>query len=187
MSYNSTVGPKDSQTLNQKIVDLSGATSGYQETLVSGTNIKTINGQSILGSGNINAGGKIMLPAAISDFYAANTNNILVSGLDSTLKSTLLDIYNSYSANPENAIGVFVASFKRADVEGNVTYKVLCNRATLKVYESILAIPDTLVFGFDFYTYPTSVSNLDIVKLELELFMTGSSIDGLVNYVSITI
>ena len=40
---------------------ISAATSGLQETLVSGTNIKTINNQSILGSGNIEiqAGGTV--------------------------------------------------------------------------------------------------------------------------------
>ena len=40
---------------NKGYVD--GAVSGKQDTLVSGTNIKTINGESVLGSGNINIDG----------------------------------------------------------------------------------------------------------------------------------
>lgn len=46
---------------------ISNATSGLQETLVSGTNIKTINGESILGSGNIEIQGG-------GGSYSAGTN-----------------------------------------------------------------------------------------------------------------
>lgn len=41
------------------IDDLQTDVSGKQDTLVSGTNIKTINGNSILGSGNLSAGGAL--------------------------------------------------------------------------------------------------------------------------------
>lgn len=44
-----------------------------QNTLVSGTNIKTVNGESILGGGNINAG-DILLGRVIED-------NVTISGL----------------------------------------------------------------------------------------------------------
>lgn len=43
-------------TLNQSVVSINTALSGKQESLVSGTNIKTINGGSILGSGNLAVG-----------------------------------------------------------------------------------------------------------------------------------
>ena len=43
--------------LQKQISDLLTAVAGKQDTLVSGTNIKTINGSSILGSGNITVGG----------------------------------------------------------------------------------------------------------------------------------
>ena len=41
--------------------DITSLQSGKQDTLVSGTNIKTINGNSILGSGNLSAGGALYL------------------------------------------------------------------------------------------------------------------------------
>ena len=41
--------------------------SGKQDTLVSGTNIKTVNGQSVLGSGDLAVDGKIKLIASIED------------------------------------------------------------------------------------------------------------------------
>lgn len=47
-------GKADSTAVTQ---DIAAATSGLQETLVSGTNIKTINNESILGSGNITISG----------------------------------------------------------------------------------------------------------------------------------
>lgn len=43
--------------LRDRIRQLSAADSGFQQTLVSGTNIKTINGNSVLGSGNLVIGG----------------------------------------------------------------------------------------------------------------------------------
>lgn len=43
--------------LQKQITDLIAAVSGKQDTLVSGTSIKTINGESVLGGGNISVGG----------------------------------------------------------------------------------------------------------------------------------
>lgn len=44
-------------TLDVDVASLETAMSGKQETLVSGTNIKTVNGQSVLGSGDITVAG----------------------------------------------------------------------------------------------------------------------------------
>lgn len=57
--------------------------SGKQDVLVSGTNIKTINNQSILGSGNIDAGSSIFLEYGVS------------SELD------VAEAYNAFNANTE--------------------------------------------------------------------------------------
>jgi len=52
------VGSSDSQTLTNKTINIANNTlTGVQPTLVSGTNIKTINGASILGSGDLEVGG----------------------------------------------------------------------------------------------------------------------------------
>ena len=59
-------GKADTSTVN-------AALATKQNTLVSGENIKTVNGESILGSGNINAG-DILLGRVIED-------NVTISGL----------------------------------------------------------------------------------------------------------
>lgn len=44
-------------SIEQRVIELEDGITSKQDTLVSGTNIKTINGNSILGSGNISVGG----------------------------------------------------------------------------------------------------------------------------------
>lgn len=55
---------------NKAYVD--SAISGKQDTLVSGTNIKTINNQSILGSGNLNISGEITSDVEQKHLYIVN-------------------------------------------------------------------------------------------------------------------
>lgn len=50
----------------------------FQETLVSGTNIKTVNGDSILGSGDLTVGGTDIL----TDSYDASTKTLTLSILN---------------------------------------------------------------------------------------------------------
>lgn len=108
MSYNSTVGPKDSQTLNQKIADLSGATSGYvtteQLTAYTPTSgFSTINGSSITSGGNISVGStKIAIPSEIN--YSGGGQYVF-QVTASTELSTYTEMYNAYSgANGYNAL-----------------------------------------------------------------------------------
>ncbi|MCG5512872.1 phage tail repeat domain-containing protein [Ectothiorhodospira shaposhnikovii] len=73
------------------------ATAGYQSALVSGTNIKTINGQSVLGPGNIAIDGGSSLPAG------GSLMSMLIFGPDgaawsSTITPTLL-------GQPEHNLG----------------------------------------------------------------------------------
>lgn len=59
----------DVAEIDQDIIDLTNAIDRKQATLVSGTNIKTINGTSVLGAGNIEiqGGGEYTLPVATTD------------------------------------------------------------------------------------------------------------------------
>ena len=76
------------------IGDLETLLAGKQDTLVSGTNIKTINGESILGSGNI-----VITGDTSSVFYRGATtvsgDNYQITLLDS---KTIGDMYDDYSA-----------------------------------------------------------------------------------------
>jgi len=60
--------------------DLQTALDGKQATLVSGTNIKTINSTSILGSGNISAGGETLAQTLVLGNITGGENIILSSG-----------------------------------------------------------------------------------------------------------
>ena len=65
---------------------ISNATSGKQDTLVSGTNIKTVNNQSILGAGNIEISG--------GTTYSAGTNIDITNNTISVTGITIPDVSN---------------------------------------------------------------------------------------------
>lgn len=81
---------------------ISNATSGKQDTLVSGTNIKTINNESLLGSGNI-----VIQGGSGSDYSAGNgigiTNNIIsVTGDYETVIELTQEQYDALTSYDEN-------------------------------------------------------------------------------------
>ncbi len=59
-------------TQNEVISKINELVDDKQDTLVSGTNIKTVNGNSLLGSGNIDVGGG----ASVEAFTAAEVQTI---------------------------------------------------------------------------------------------------------------
>lgn len=70
ISLESKISKEDS--INDSVdVSLASSISGKQNTLVSGTNIKTINGNSILGSGNISISG-VANPTTLSSKIGSN-------------------------------------------------------------------------------------------------------------------
>ena len=72
-----------------------------QDTLVSGTNIKTINGNSLLGSGNIEVAANVDL----SDYYTKSQTNALVSPKLSQVTLTQAE-YDALSTKEENVLYV---------------------------------------------------------------------------------
>jgi hypothetical protein len=133
-SWGSIGGTLSSQT------DLQNALNAKQDTLVSGTNIKTINSTSILGSGNLsitasaagtntqvqfNDSGSIGGDAGLT--YDKTTDNLIVSGkvdasafqVNGTAGNGYIDLkHQSADASPPSA---FSALF--ADSNGNIKYK----------------------------------------------------------------
>lgn len=73
--------------------------STKQDTLVSGTNIKTVNGTSLLGSGNIEVSANVDL----SDYYTKSQTNALVSPKLSQVTLTQAE-YDALSTKKENVL-----------------------------------------------------------------------------------
>lgn len=78
------------------ISDINTALSGKQDTLVSGTNIKTVNGASLLGYGNLaaiptgGAAGKVLVKASASD-YDVTWGDAGVSSVNGATGTVVLD------------------------------------------------------------------------------------------------
>lgn len=68
-------GTSDHALLSNLDYASSGHT-GFQDTLISGTNIKTINGASILGSGDLTVGGSYTFSTGLTDTAGTITNNL---------------------------------------------------------------------------------------------------------------
>ena len=100
-------GGADLTEVNKKIADLTEETerleSDKQDTLVSGSNIKTINGQSILGMGNINiegGGGGITLDSEMSDTSTnAVSNKVIKEYVDSFIPADFNEDFNDDFTN----------------------------------------------------------------------------------------
>jgi len=77
-------GTTATQTLTNKTINIANNTlTGVQPTLVSGTNIKTINGGSVLGSGDLTVGGGSMI--FLSSVTASNSTTV---DIETTFDST---------------------------------------------------------------------------------------------------
>lgn len=97
--------------LNDKITDLYSQLNTKQATLVSGTNIKTINGASILGSGNITIEGGSGTSITVDDTLSGTSENpvqnkIIYNAL--LKKQDVIDFSNSdvYSSTQPNGVGI---------------------------------------------------------------------------------
>lgn len=75
------------KTSADQVVGLSESLSSKQDTLVSGTNVKTINGASILGSGNLSV-------------PAATAIEMTFASIEALKAATLQDIYSAIGENP---------------------------------------------------------------------------------------
>lgn len=92
-SWSST--PSDDNVASEKLIK--DSLDAKQATLVSGTNLKTINNNSLLGSGNINIeGGGGSGGSYINDFYGDSSTNELVIDYDTGVSQA--DIVTSWSS-----------------------------------------------------------------------------------------
>lgn len=176
-SWGSIGGTLSNQT------DLQNALNAKQDTLVSGTNIKTINSSSILGSGNLsitasaagsntqvqfNDSGSIGGDAGLT--YDKTTDNLIVAGkvdvnalqVNGTAGNGHIDLkHQSADASPPSA---FSALF--ADSNGNIKYK---NDGGYYTTFSSHANTANRVYTFQdkSYTLAEAGANTDITSIQL--------------------
>lgn len=118
-------------TLQEQVTNNTSAIATKQDTLVSGTNIKTINGQTLLGSGNIEVGG-----GGTSD-YTQLTNKPQINSVELTGNKSLSDI----GAQPA---GDYALKSEIPDVSGLATKE--------EVTTGLSGKQDTLVSGTNIKT-----------------------------------
>ena len=124
-------GKADSSAVTQEI---SAAVSGKQDTLISGTNIKTINNESILGSGNIDIqGGGVNVVqttgTSTTDVMSQDAVTTQLSGYVTT--DTLQDItaQKTFVTNSSSATAKKLIKFKQG-VDGAKVGFVITNSAS---------------------------------------------------------
>lgn len=118
-------------TLQEQVTSNTSAIATKQDALVSGTNIKTINGQTVLGSGNIEVGG-----GGTSD-YTQLTNKPQINSVELTGNKSLSDI----GAQPA---GDYALKSEIPDVSGLATKE--------EVTTGLSGKQDTLVSGTNIKT-----------------------------------
>lgn len=164
-----TVGNQD-----KSIIANAQAIQGKQDKLVSGTNIKTINNQSILGSGNISiegGGSTVVVDDALSDTSENPVQNKVITTRITSIESSLgskanasdiptkvsqLENDSTYQtkANLDTALADYA---KTSDVNSKNT---LQDKAIQDNADAIATINQTLATKADTSAIPTKVSQL---------------------------
>ena len=146
-----------------------------QDTLVSGTNIKTINGESILGSGNITISGG----SSGSEYFDIHPTNIKESPdstSDFSLEFNITESeYNEILTNKRNVRLVFPAEPEQTSSDETIDIKFEYDTNTgLFYYYTGPAFKSTIVENYD----PTVTSESMISYATLMLFKDGKSYRG---------
>lgn len=146
---------EDSVTIYTKDITI----TELQEKLESGENIKTINGESILGQGNIKISTSTILDFTVEDVYHAHQEDTDLLGIETKSIVTDIDnkeqIYIHYDALKQ---GIIPCGTYRGDED----------------YYYILFIADNNVFKLhivdgDTTVYIDSIINLEDIKVEIEV------------------
>ena len=101
-----------------------------QDTLVSGTNIKTINGQSVLGEGNI----FITAEADLSNYYTKPQIDAFINDINAELGSMVVLGAYGLRWNQETDVYEALGSVNRRQIQGNMKRCVLNDDGTVNYY-----------------------------------------------------
>lgn len=136
-SWGSITGTLSSQT------DLQAALSGKQDTLVSGTNIKTINGSSVLGSGDLTiSGGSGLKGVHNVNGYFDLTSQGISAQLNASSTSAVIMAANqmyAYPFIPNNTI-------TSVSLKINVTTLGVGVNCRILIYSSVSGVPTTKLY-----------------------------------------
>ena len=141
------------KAFNQLETDVNAELNTKQDTLVSGTNIKTVNGESILGSGNIEAGGTDVEGNPTGDVTDGDLTKIKIGSKVYSIhnytdainakQDTLVSGNNIKTVNGESILGSGNIDAGGTDVEGNPTGGVTDGDLTkIKIGTKVYTIHD---------------------------------------------
>lgn len=166
-----------------------------QDELVSGTNIKTINNESILGSGNINIITDTYTKDEIDTKLEGKADNEDIPSLDGYATDTYVQTYTYDKATIDNKVaagGTFdpTAYYNKTDVNNLLLEKAGNNQAMSVENTSIYGEDNTIMFNK--YSIDNTVSKQDIINFKTingnnilgsgDLTITGSGDVDLSNY-----
>jgi flagellin-like hook-associated protein FlgL len=123
-----------------------------QEELVSGTNIKTVNGESLLGEGNIDVGGESSLPYGVISFF--------LSISEGTPTFTIKQ--NDY---PDSTVSMSIPSNGKVRI---TTTENVFNTST-KLMATIFNVGGQMYFGvpnYNLLSFPTWFLDIDLKKFD---------------------
>lgn len=157
------VGPDDEAALFDQAV--AAGRAGKQDTLVSGTNIKTINGASVLGEGDLTVTGSGN-PTTIS-----SVTGIGVNGLNNTTSATVLIPANSIATNNTIYIKAYI---DRTVVSGSgsTTFRFYINTTNSLTGATFLGSGAAMATTVRFQRFER---NIFVDAFNLNCFNTGTS------------
>ena len=172
--------------LNDKILTVSGEVETKQEKLVSGTNIKTINNQSILGNGNITIEGSGQSYTAGNNIDISSSNVISVTGI--TVPTKVSDLTNDSgfitTANTKNFITSGQAQTQiNTSLNGYATEQWVTNKNYLTEHQSLAG----LVASAEYVSTDKKIIFKDKSGTTISSFIDATDFikDGMVNTVEI--
>ena len=179
-----STGQSEVDIMSQKAV--TDALNTKQNTLVSGTNIKTINGQSLVGTGNITTVGRSngvgetfnsstnVATGANSHAEGANTN---ASGNNSHTEGSFTQAKNSY----EHAEGHYNLSHQDGTHAGTTRHSVGMGNSDEDRKNAFEIMADGSAYmmdlgGYDGINYASATSVQDVIKGKQDALVSGNTI-----------
>lgn len=143
--------------------DLNTALSGKQDTLTSGTNIKTINGNSLLGSGNLNAGNTLSL-----------TTGVNVTGTTAMTKSASI-LIAANSITQRTVLEVISRAIRVSGTASTIYHQIFINTTDTLTGATLLGVFNSLT-ATNYFSQGTRQIFIDTSTNQLTVVNAGATI-----------